>query len=191
MKRDYQFNEPTWNLLQDVLADGARSVLDAGAGTCATSLFLAQNGFHVVACDRAFPLEEGSSFKVTDVQGTLKLVRCNLASTSFLGHFDVVLMLGVLHYAQDPAELEKMLATGVRSLRSGGRLGCSWICSTSPDPTVRCYYPSVETVSTLLAAEGLHLKHVSLLNVHHIHGEPHCHEMAYTAWAKAAPTFVS
>ncbi len=97
-------------------------ILDAGCGTCAKSVLLAQRGFHVVAADFAADALEraGPTIAAHGVSDRITLRQGNLLALPFRdGEFQYAICWGVLMHVP---EVEKALAELARVVAPGGRL---------------------------------------------------------------------
>ena len=109
-------------IVADLAPQPGAVILDAGCGTCAKSVLLAQRGFHVVAADFAPDALERAAptiaaYGVTD---RITLRQGNLLDLPFKdGEFQYAICWGVLMHVP---EVGKALAELARVLAPGGRL---------------------------------------------------------------------
>jgi ubiquinone/menaquinone biosynthesis C-methylase UbiE len=104
-------------------------ILDAGCGSCAKSVLLAQRGFHVVATDFAADALEMAAKTVAayGVTDRITLKQGNLLSLPFRdGEFQYAICWGVLMHVPEVgtalAELARVLAPGGRLILSEGNM---------------------------------------------------------------------
>lgn len=100
-----------------------RSILDAGAGNCWLTRYLAEWGHRVVALDLNDDDEDGlgaGRHYLERLPLTFRRVLADFSTLPFEdGEFDVILYNGALHYAGDIA---RCIAEGARCLKPGGEI---------------------------------------------------------------------
>lgn len=173
-------------LLNILLGSGGPvSVLDIGAGDCQIAVALAEAGHDVVAVDRSLALGSGECADV-EIEGTgcLRVARADIRGLTLPASFDRVVLLGVLHYANDPGEAEDVLKAAVRHTRSGGKIGLSWILMTEPPRASEPLPPSQAFVHGILSRYGLTQEIAWTVEVVHREVvELHRHWIAYEVWS--------
>ncbi len=127
-------------LLRGRIAPGLR-VLDAGCGDGRNLVYLLSNGFDVAACDRdagavetvramasrLAPHLPGANFRVEAVEAMSFPDACA----------DVVISSAVLHFAEDEAQFDAMIASMWRVLAPRGMLFCRLASSIGIENRVR------------------------------------------------------
>jgi SAM-dependent methyltransferase len=114
-------------ILRGNIAPGMR-ILDAGCGTGRNVIYLMREGYEVFGID-------SDADAIASLRKTARLVAPQLPSSNFQiasieampfpnAFADVVLCHSVLHFAQDEARLDAMVAGLWRMLRPGGMLFC-------------------------------------------------------------------
>lgn len=99
-------------------------ILDAGCGGGRNLVYFLRNGFDVCAVDRSAEAVERVRHLAAQLAPRLSSDRFRVASIEALpfeaASFDAVLSSAVLHFADDEAHFERMLAEMWRVLRPGG-----------------------------------------------------------------------
>lgn len=116
-----RFYEEAFDYIIGVLKPPKNStILDAGCGTCAHSIRLANRGCFVVGADFSEEVLKMAEVNIESrkLQGMIKLQRENILSLSFENEtFDYILCWGVLMHI---ADLEKAISEVIRVLKPGG-----------------------------------------------------------------------
>jgi ubiquinone/menaquinone biosynthesis C-methylase UbiE len=122
LQENERFYQAVFDYLADILKPLDSPVLDAGCGSCAQSMRLAQRGFQVHAMDVSEAALEmaAENIRQQGLQDKITLKRGNLLSLPFSdGTFQGVLCWGVLMHIP---EVERALAELTRVVKPGGLL---------------------------------------------------------------------
>lgn len=107
----------------------------------------------------------------------------DLHNAQLRAQFDAVLLLGVLHYLRDAADVDRICGRVRAWMKPGAVLLADWITDGIRHVLPDVYLPSVQTVCESLKANGFRERAFWLTQVEHEHGGPrHRHELAYGAW---------
>jgi ubiquinone/menaquinone biosynthesis C-methylase UbiE len=132
-----KFYQEAFHYIANVLnAPGNSKLLDAGCGTCAHSIRLAQHGFSVTAVDFSdYVLEKAKlGIRSSNVADGIVLQRENILNLSFPDEtFDYILCWGVLMHIPD---IEKAISELNRVLKNGGMIVISEVNMFSLQSTI-------------------------------------------------------
>ena len=163
-----------------VRAKPRSQVLDCGCGDGTHAMYLARNGMVVSALDLIL--------RPRHLSDEIAYFQSDMLNWCPSEKFDVVTLLGVLHYGGTGERWRAMLSRCFGWLKTDGILALTWITDrikTAHAPS-GWDFPSVTDVHEFMRCASFAPIHQEIIIREHAHSNlpPHSHEIAYELWGR-------